>query len=654
MQATLVFPPAKSIFTATNLFVDGLDVHAIGNSWSKANSVVESRGPHNRSGSAQVQHSASLKKQITLKKKVPAPLEGLLVDNGRWLAGGFAEILASEDQGETWHPFATMPDTFPVHTIARHEGRLWAASPHGFMARQKEPSESGTDPIAWEGVGTPFACHKSPVWYGADRPYPDFGISRLKVLGPELYLVGKGLFTVSVDPKKATLQYIESKTLLVDVARTATGATIVVGVEGVYHRRATGAAWNAWESTPQNKKHPGYVAIVPIGDGVLRVSKRGANALEWSTDDGRTFTPIACPALAEPGTYLHLAVPDGHGGALVSGFNGLLIRVSPEGGLGPWENVKPAKKAAAAKAKSVETRAPSIVAASAKDAAIGAKLLAEIYAARDDDAPRLVYADWLTEHADPRGEFIQLQCELKRPIWGAEGYVATNDRTRLPANHVELTQREQVIFKKHAKSWLAPIRSFIRKWNWRRGFLAQVTTGPNFLDGASAVLRTHPIELLSLEGMKASDLAKLAKTPLPFLENLSLCSQRISKKAAGFFASEHLSELSGLVLDGNDFGDDGLRIITHGSNLRALKHLSVCACRIEDPGIAALADSPVLEHLESLDIGTNQVTLAGYEALANTRRLSNLKSVNVGRHVEKSSRAKVVALLSKRYDVLTT
>ena len=33
----------------------------------------------------------------------------------------------------------------------------------------------------------------------------------------------------------------------------------------------------------------------------------------------------------------------------------------------------------------------------------------------EDDAPRLIYADWLDEHGDPaRAEFIRLQCELAR------------------------------------------------------------------------------------------------------------------------------------------------------------------------------------------------------------------------------------------------
>jgi uncharacterized protein (TIGR02996 family) len=42
------------------------------------------------------------------------------------------------------------------------------------------------------------------------------------------------------------------------------------------------------------------------------------------------------------------------------------------------------------------------------------KLLAEVYASPDDDAPRLVYADWLQERDDPRGEFIALQIARAR------------------------------------------------------------------------------------------------------------------------------------------------------------------------------------------------------------------------------------------------
>ena len=41
------------------------------------------------------------------------------------------------------------------------------------------------------------------------------------------------------------------------------------------------------------------------------------------------------------------------------------------------------------------------------------RFLAEITTAPEDDAPRLVFADWLDDRGDPLGEFIRLQVELE-------------------------------------------------------------------------------------------------------------------------------------------------------------------------------------------------------------------------------------------------
>jgi uncharacterized protein (TIGR02996 family) len=43
-----------------------------------------------------------------------------------------------------------------------------------------------------------------------------------------------------------------------------------------------------------------------------------------------------------------------------------------------------------------------------------AALRAAVYAAPDDDAPRLVLADYLLERGDPRGELIHVQCAIAR------------------------------------------------------------------------------------------------------------------------------------------------------------------------------------------------------------------------------------------------
>ena len=44
-----------------------------------------------------------------------------------------------------------------------------------------------------------------------------------------------------------------------------------------------------------------------------------------------------------------------------------------------------------------------------------AELLAALQREPDDDEARLVYADWLEERADPRGEYLRLEVEA-RPI----------------------------------------------------------------------------------------------------------------------------------------------------------------------------------------------------------------------------------------------
>ncbi len=61
----------------------------------------------------------------------------------------------------------------------------------------------------------------------------------------------------------------------------------------------------------------------------------------------------------------------------------------------------------------------------------------------DDETARLIYADYLEERGDPRGELIRVQCELAR--LGVEDPL-------LP----ELTAREEELLAAHAEDWLAP------------------------------------------------------------------------------------------------------------------------------------------------------------------------------------------------------
>lgn len=86
----------------------------------------------------------------------------------------------------------------------------------------------------------------------------------------------------------------------------------------------------------------------------------------------------------------------------------------------------------------------------------GEALLRQVYAAPSDDAARLVYADWLTEQGDVRGEFITLQ--LTRAATGGAP-----------------TRRERELEKKWGRHWLGPLNDAVLKRGlvYRRGFLAE-------------------------------------------------------------------------------------------------------------------------------------------------------------------------------------
>jgi uncharacterized protein (TIGR02996 family) len=82
--------------------------------------------------------------------------------------------------------------------------------------------------------------------------------------------------------------------------------------------------------------------------------------------------------------------------------------------------------------------------------------LAEIWASPLDDGPREVYADWLLEHGDPRGELIALQIARARGAGTAEG-----------------AKRERALLAEHARTWMGPLEPAVQgnAFRFERGFL---------------------------------------------------------------------------------------------------------------------------------------------------------------------------------------
>ena len=76
-----------------------------------------------------------------------------------------------------------------------------------------------------------------------------------------------------------------------------------------------------------------------------------------------------------------------------------------------------------------------------------------------DDAPRLIYADWLDDHDDPaRAAFIRVQCELAR--MPGEG------------RRAELEAQERELLKANRAAWLGPLDRELHYGHctFRRGF----------------------------------------------------------------------------------------------------------------------------------------------------------------------------------------
>jgi len=80
----------------------------------------------------------------------------------------------------------------------------------------------------------------------------------------------------------------------------------------------------------------------------------------------------------------------------------------------------------------------------------------------DDDRLRLVYADWLEEHGEPkRAEFIRVQIDLERLGPSHSSYA-------------ELEDRQDELLAEYEADWLGPPPPSLVEWTFRRGFVEEI------------------------------------------------------------------------------------------------------------------------------------------------------------------------------------
>lgn len=142
-------------------------------------------------------------------------------------------------------------------------------------------------------------------------------------------------------------------------------------------------------------------------------------------------------------------------------------------------------------------------------------LLAAIRQSPDDDAPRLIYADWLDEHGDPdRAEFIRLQIKIdpfrqldsdldrwRRAV--IDGHLNDPVPDHFPPelrHYADLARRDRDLLKARRWEWLAPLARVVEdnaahlRVMFRRGFAEEVEIAASvFQDSGDLVREACPM-----------------------------------------------------------------------------------------------------------------------------------------------------------------
>jgi uncharacterized protein (TIGR02996 family) len=248
-----------------------------------------------------------------------------------------------------------------------------------------------------------------------------------------------------------------------------------------------------------------------------------------------------------------------------------------------------------------------------------ASLLAAIVAAPEDDEIRLVYADYLTERGDPRGELIVRMLEQPRD----------------PA-------RIDVLLRDLGRRVAGEVAERARRWRIVRGFVEEVTmNAASFAKHGARLLQAHPIRRLSLEPLTSSTLATLAQSPaLSGLRELALPRQTqlappIDLRPLG--ASPWLQSLRGLAFDHVEADPDEWEEVmakVAAPRLEAVALWDIASTR----GLMGLARNPSLSSLRRLDFRASRRLRVGPEgdlpelamdALARSEGLRGLRELGL-------------------------
>ena len=267
----------------------------------------------------------------------------------------------------------------------------------------------------------------------------------------------------------------------------------------------------------------------------------------------------------------------------------------------------------------------------------GDALLRAILDDPDDDAPRLVYADWLDEQGDsPRAIFIRTQIEL----------------ARLPADDPArdgLVQAERTLWRTHRAAWTEWVPSWARVAEFRRGFLEEIRCqAADFLAGVDGISRQTPLVAVRLDGMDQLAIVVFQNRLLHGLRSIRI-GNGVPPTAWLILAEcPYLGKLHRLDIGSSSNPDRLIATLIASKAMPALRGLRVKGFPLGDEPASLLVGNVWSARLRVLDLGNNFIALAGARKIAESPHLGRIVWLNLmGNPLASNGRA--VELLRERF-----
>lgn len=240
-----------------------------------------------------------------------------------------------------------------------------------------------------------------------------------------------------------------------------------------------------------------------------------------------------------------------------------------------------------------------------------------------DDAPRLIYADWLEEQGGAaraaRADFIRIQCRL-------DGMPEDDPaRDRLEDEMADL-------LAEHEAEWTQPLCGIAEDWRFTRGFIERIRIrGDNLLSHAERLFGFAPLRSLHLL-ISRNDIPQLTACPqLRWISTLDFSRCQLNDRSMQqLLTSPHIDRLNALNLDGNDINTPGIRALIRSPLFHRLSCLDLSRNRaLGDTAARLLAHAVPTNNLEVLSLANTNLTSEGALELLNSTSLPRLMELDI-------------------------